>query len=133
MDHPAANERRTDSAPDREVQTSGGGVAKRRSWRNGLRQRRGLVMAVAIGTIVLLVALVLWWLDARQYVSTDDAFIDTRTVQISAQVAAAIVDVPVTDNQIVGAGSALVRLDDRDYIAQTDQAKAQVEQAQASI
>jgi membrane fusion protein, multidrug efflux system len=54
-------------------------------------------------------------------------------VQISAQVAAAIVDVPVTDNQLVDAGAGLVRLDDRDYVAQRDQAQAQVNQAQASV
>ena len=54
-------------------------------------------------------------------------------MQISAQVSAAIVDVPVTDNQLVEAGTELVRLDNRDYIAQVDQAKAQVEQSQASI
>jgi membrane fusion protein (multidrug efflux system) len=76
---------------------------------------------------------VVWWLNARHYESTDDAFIDTRTVQISAQVAAAIVDVPVTDNQLVEAGAVLVRLDDRDYVAQRDQAKAQVDQARASV
>ena len=49
--------------------------------------------------------------------STDDAFIDARTVSISAQVGAAIVDVPVTDNQLVEPGAVLVRLDDRDYRA----------------
>jgi membrane fusion protein (multidrug efflux system) len=54
-------------------------------------------------------------------------------VQISAQVAAAIVDVPVTDNQLVDAGAELVRLDDRDYVAQRDQAAAQVNQARASV
>ena len=54
-------------------------------------------------------------------------------MQISAQVAAAIVDVPVTDNQLVDAGAELARLDDRDYVAQRDQAQAQVNQAQASI
>ena len=52
---------------------------------------------------------------------------------ISAQISAAIIDVPVTDNQLVDAGAELVRLDDRDYQAQVDQAKAQVDQAQASV
>jgi membrane fusion protein, multidrug efflux system len=75
----------------------------------------------------------LWWLNARQFESTDDAFIDARTVDISSQVAGAIVDVPVTDNQLVDAGTALARIDSRDYRAQLDQAKAQVEQAQANI
>lgn len=89
--------------------------------------------AITIGAVLALGLIVAWWLNARHYESTDDAFIDTRTVQISSQVAAAIVDVPVTDNQLVEAGTVLVRLDDRDYVAQRDQAKAQVDQAQASV
>jgi membrane fusion protein (multidrug efflux system) len=133
MDQRVDIERRTDSAPNGEVEASAGGATKMRSWFKAPRHRRGLTIAVAIGAVVLLVALIAWWLHARHYVSTDDAFIDTRTVQISAQVAAAIVDVPVNDNQTVSAGTELVRLDDRDYTAQVDQAKAQVEQAQASI
>ena len=88
---------------------------------------------LAVGGIIAAALLVGWWLHARNYESTDDAFIDSRTVQISAQVAAAIVDVPVTDNQLVDAGAELVRLDDRDYVAQRDQAQAQVNQARASV
>ncbi len=98
-----------------------------------MRKRRTLVPLIAIGSIILVALLVAWWLHARNYESTDDAFIDTRTVQISAQIGAAIVDVPVTDNQLVDAGAELVRLDDRDYVAQRDQAQAQVTQAQASV
>ena len=86
-----------------------------------------------IGGIIAAALLVGWWLHARNYESTDDAFIDSRTVQISAQVAAAIINVPVTDNQLVDAGAELVRLDDRDYVAERDQAQAQVNQAQASV
>jgi membrane fusion protein (multidrug efflux system) len=88
---------------------------------------------IAIGSVILVPLLVAWWLHARNYESTDDAFIDTRTVQISAQVGAAIAGVPVTDNQVVDAGAELVRLDDRDYVAQRDQAQAQVNQAQSSV
>ncbi|HET7847543.1 MAG TPA: efflux RND transporter periplasmic adaptor subunit [Pseudolabrys sp.] len=89
-----------------------------------------LVVIVIAGIVA---AAVIWWLNARQFESTDDAFIDARTVQISAQVAGMIVDVPVTDNQLVSAGSPLVRIDPRDYQAAVAQAKAQVEQAQASV
>ena len=91
------------------------------------------MLLVVVGGVIVAALLVGWWLHARNYESTDDAFIDSRTVQISAQVAAAIVDVPVTDNQLVDAGAELVRLDDRDYVAQRDQAQAQVKQAQASV
>jgi membrane fusion protein, multidrug efflux system len=133
MDQRVDNERRTESAPTAEAKSSGAAAAKKRSWRQFLTERRGLVIAVAIGTAVVLLLLVLWWLHARQYESTDDAFIDTRTVQISAQISAAIIDVPVTDNQLVEAGAELVSLDDRDFIAQVDQAKAQVAQSRAGI
>ena len=91
------------------------------------------MLLLVVGGVIVAALLVDWWLHARNYESTDDAFIDSRTVQISAQVAAAIVDVPVTDNQLVDAGAELVRLDDRDYVAQRDQAQAQVKQAQASV
>jgi membrane fusion protein (multidrug efflux system) len=76
---------------------------------------------------------VTYWLTTSGYESTDDAFIDARTVSVSAQVGAAIVDVPVTDNQLVEAGAVLVRLDDRDFRAQVDQATAQVDQAKATM
>jgi len=133
MDQRVDNERRTESAPTAEAKSSGAAAAKKRSWRQFLTERRGLVIAVAIGTAVVLLLLVLWWLHARQYESTDDAFIDTRTVQISAQISAAIIDVPVTDNQLVEAGAELVRLDDRDYIAARDQAQASVDNLIAQI
>jgi membrane fusion protein (multidrug efflux system) len=125
------SERHQDPVTDRDDQAAGREPVKTKmSWRETLRKRRGLVIAIAA---VVLLLLVLWWLDARQYESTDDAFIDTRTVQISAQVAAAIVDVPVTDNQMVDAGAELVRLDDRDYVAQRDQAQASVDNLAAQI
>jgi membrane fusion protein, multidrug efflux system len=137
MDQRVDNERRSDSeqridTPPREI-TSAFDEGSKKSWRNKLRKRRSLVMMITIGAALALGLIVAWWLNARHYESTDDAFIDTRTVQISAQVAAAIVDVPVTDNQLVEAGDVLVRLDDRDYVAQRDQAKAQVDQARASV
>src|SRR5271156_1157687 len=119
MDQRVDNERRSDSAPGRDVAPSRAGKPKR-SWHDTFRERRGLVIGLAASGMVLLLLLVLWWLHARQYESTDDAFIDARTVQIGAQVSAAIVDVPVTDNQLVDAGAVLVRLDDRDFTAQVE-------------
>ncbi len=133
MDQRVDNERHTDSAPSQEAKPASGRVRKKRPLLDTLRKRRGLAIAIAIGSAVLVLAVAMWWLHARNYESTDDAFIDTRTVQISPQVAAAIVDVPVTDNQVVDAGTELVRLDDRDYIAQRDQAKASVDNLAAQI
>src|SRR5437870_12542774 len=104
-----------------------------RSAREPVR-RHPYVTAVAIIVVIgALIGGLVWWRSARQYESTDDAFIDTRTVPISAQIAGAIIDVPVTDNQLVTAGAPLVRIDPRDYNAAVEQAKAQLEQAQASV
>src|SRR6266550_3982390 len=90
-------------------------------------------IAVAIAVIVALAAVIAWWLHARGFESTDDAFIDARVTQISSQVNGAIVEVPVTDNQNVEAGGALVKIDDRDYRASLEQAKAQIAQGIANV
>ena len=131
MDQRVDNESRTGSPSGRNEKTTG--AALRQSWRDTLRKRRGLVLLVVIISIVVPVAVLLWWLQARQYESTDDAFIDARTVQIGSQINAAIVDVPVDDNQMVEKGAVLARLDDRDYIAQRDQATANVANLNAQI
>jgi membrane fusion protein, multidrug efflux system len=137
MDQRVNNGRRSDSerldSSARQATPSFDKAGIRPSWRQGFRKRRGFVPLLVLGGLIGVALFVAWWLHARNYESTDDAFIDSRTVQISAQVAGAIVDVPVTDNQLVDAGTELVHLDDRDYVAQRDQAQAQVNQAQASI
>src|SRR6185312_11363138 len=103
------------------------------TWKASLRQRPWLVAAIVAGILAAIVLGLLWWLHARQYETTDDAFIDARTVSISSQVAGAISELDVTDNQVVAADTVLAKLDDATYQAQLEQAKAQVEQAQANI
>jgi membrane fusion protein, multidrug efflux system len=102
-------------------------------WRSVQHRHPFAVVAVAIGVVGAIIGGTIWWLQARQYESTDDAFIDARNASISSQVNGAIVEVPVSDNQLVDAGGVLARIDDRDYRAAVDQAKAQVDQAQANI
>jgi membrane fusion protein, multidrug efflux system len=99
------------------------------------RVRAHPFIAIAILLVILAVvaAALLWWLNARHYEDTDDAFIDARPSAISAQVSGAIVDVPVTDNQLVEPGATLASIDDRDYRASVGQAQAQIAQAKAAI
>jgi membrane fusion protein, multidrug efflux system len=92
-----------------------------------------IVAGIAIALILCLAGALAWWLNARHYESTDDAFIDARTVTISSQVNGAIVELPVTDNQSVEENAVLLRIDDRDYRAAVDQAMAQIDQATANI
>src|SRR5581483_8551165 len=130
MDQRVDNERPSDAVSERGAKASAGAPKARRSW---LRERRGLVLLIVVVSAIVLVGTLLWWLHARQYETTDDAFIDARTVQISPQIGAAIVDVPVNDNQVVEQGAVLARLDDRDFVAQRDQAAASVANLEAQI
>lgn len=92
-----------------------------------------LVIGISFGLIVIgLVGGIIWYLDARHYESTDDAFIDARPVFVSPQVTGNIIEVAVTDNQIVQRGDLLARIDPRDYQAAVDLAAAQIRQAEAS-
>ena len=87
-----------------------------------------------IGVAVLLIAATagtIYWLYARQYESTDDAFIDGDVVQISPKVAAYVAKVYVHSNQQVHKGDLLVELNTQDYEAKLEQAKAQLRTAQA--
>ena len=105
----------------------------RRSFWQTIRSHKLAVGIVAMLIVAALAGLTKWWVESRHYESTDDAFIDGRPVLVSAQVAGMITDVPVTDNQLVDAGTVLMRIDDRDYRAAVDQAQAQIEQAKAAI
>ena len=133
MDQRTDNERRQDTPPGREAKSAIGETRSTHSWLVRLRQRRRMVLLVTALLIVALVGLVVWWINTSGYETTDDAFIDARTVSISSQINAVIVDVPVTDNQPVEAGAVLVRLDDRDYKAQLDQSKANIVNIDAQI
>ena len=103
------------------------------SLRNRLREHwllatvaAGLVLVAAIGGL-------LYWLNVRDYESTDDAFVAARSFSIAPKVGGYVTEVPVTDNQHVNAGELLARIDNRDYVIAVDQAKAQVAVGQANI
>ncbi len=79
----------------------------------------------------LLVGILLYYLHARHFESTDDAFIDGNVSQVSSQVSARVIRIAFQDNQAVEAGQVLLQLDPRDYQVKLDQARAQRVQAAA--
>jgi membrane fusion protein (multidrug efflux system) len=76
---------------------------------------------------------VLYWLHARQFVSTDDAYIDGHVTQISPQVPALVAALHITDNQLVKRGDLLIELDSTHYQVALDQAQAQLLAAQGRL
>jgi membrane fusion protein (multidrug efflux system) len=101
--------------------------------KKGLKERPILV-AVIIGVLLLaIVGGLIFWLIARNYESTDDAFIDTHIIRLAPQVSGRITQVLVGDNQAVNAGQPLVTIDSADLETRVAQAKAQEAQAEAQV
>jgi len=100
-------------------------------------------IGVLIGLVVLVIlisAAVLFFLNARRFETTDDAFIDTHLVRIAPRISGRVSRVLVDDNQVVRAGQDLVEIDPRDQQARLNQqlatraqAEAQIAQAQAQL
>lgn len=148
--HPqdADNEKRDNEKPD-ERSAEGEDDAQEKSpdengsEESGKKPKAGLfqamkthprvTIALAIALVIALIGLGLWWLHARHFESTDDAFIDARQFAVAPKVQGYVADVLVTDNQHVAAGTTLLRIDDRDYQVAVEQAEAQVTAAKAGI
>ncbi|MBB4260458.1 MULTISPECIES: HlyD family secretion protein [unclassified Bradyrhizobium] len=117
--------------PDHTSETSQ--PAKAPSLRDRLRQHWLLATAGAFVLIAALIGGLLYWLEARHYESTDDAFVAARSFSVASKVGGYVTDIPVTDNQHVSAGDLLARIDERDYRIAIDQANAQVASAKANV
>ncbi|WP_454850878.1 HlyD family secretion protein [Rhizobium binxianense] len=74
-----------------------------------------------------------YWTVGRFHVSTDDAYVKADNSAIAPKVSGYIAEVVVGDNEPVKAGQPLARIDDRDFKAALDQAKAEVAAAQATV
>jgi membrane fusion protein (multidrug efflux system) len=90
------------------------------------RRRRRILprVVIALAGFAAIGVGVAWWLEARDYESTDDAFIDAHMVRVAPQVTGRVAVVPVDDNQAVAAGQLLVKIDPAPLRAKLDQAEA---------
>jgi hypothetical protein len=77
--------------------------------------KRPIPMAILIAVVLILAIGTLYWLHARQYERTDDAFIQAHVTPISPKVAALVDEVEIDDNNFVHQGQVLVKLDPRDF------------------
>ncbi|HEX3797123.1 MAG TPA: efflux RND transporter periplasmic adaptor subunit [Verrucomicrobiae bacterium] len=98
-----------------------------------LYKRPAFIITAAIILVLLLVGGIILWLILRQYVSTDDAYIDTHVVQISPQVSARVQALYIDDNQLVHKGDLVIQLDPIDYQVALQQTQAQVIAARGRV
>jgi membrane fusion protein, multidrug efflux system len=97
-------------------------------------KRRAVLVVTAIGVIAFTIAYGrYWWTVGRFLISTDDAYLQAHNVLISPKVAGYISQVAVNDNQKVGVGQVLARIDDRDYRTAVALARASVATQHAAI
>ncbi len=92
------------------------------------RKRQFLVVGVAI-VVVALIASGLLYFKYRNFISTDDAFVDGRVVPISSKVAGQVVTVAVADNQSIMRGDTLVEIDPVPFKVALDEAQAKLASA----
>jgi membrane fusion protein (multidrug efflux system) len=74
-----------------------------------------------------------WYVNLREFDSTDDAYVDGNRVSISSKMLGRIVQLAVDEGDSVKAGQVIVRLDDSDLRAQDGQAKAALAYARETV
>ena len=86
-----------------------------------------------VAAAAILVGGTLWYIDKQRFETTDNAFVQADTVQISPQVSGAIVEILVADNQRVEAGQVVARIDPSTFQARLDQAIANAQALDAAV
>jgi membrane fusion protein (multidrug efflux system) len=87
------------------------------------------------GLAVVAAGAVWWWMDSGHYESTDDAEIEGHLDEISPRISGTVVYInpKVENNQLVEEGTLLLELDPRDYQADLEHARANLDTRNAEM
>lgn len=92
------------------------------------KRRVPLIIVTLVLAIVLIGYLIWWFINARNFESTDDAYVAGNVVQVTPQVGGTVVAIHADDTELVQAGAPLIELDRSDAKVALDQADAQLAQ-----
>jgi membrane fusion protein (multidrug efflux system) len=98
-----------------------------------LYRMKRVVVPVFILVVAAIATAWYWYVRTHDYVSTDDAYIDSDRVAISSKILGRIDRLTVDEGDTVTKGQILVELDDSDLQAQKSQALASMSNAQESV
>jgi membrane fusion protein (multidrug efflux system) len=108
-------------------------AAPRAGTRPRLWRRKLAAAGVVLGVVAAVWVGLEWFTTGRFIESTDDAYVGGDVTDIAPQVSGVIARVAVADNQLVHAGDLLVQIDDRDFVAALNKAKAATAADEASL
>ena len=129
MSEDSANQIRDDVSSD-DVEENNGAAAPT----SPTTRHRLVISLVAIAVITGAAAFgYRYWTVGRFMESTDDAYLKADYSTIAPKVSGYVAEVAVNDNEHVVAGQLLIRIDDRDFRAALERAKAEVDAAGAAI
>jgi membrane fusion protein (multidrug efflux system) len=97
------------------------------------KKNRKAYIPLAILLIIVLTVGTIWYSRYLRFITTDDALIDGDNVSLAPKIMGRIVAIYASDGDTVHANQLLVRLDSSDILAQINQAKAMVQQANANL
>ena len=83
--------------------------------------------------ILLILSILYYFLVYRYYQSTDNAYVKADLTWIMPRVAGEVLKIDIQDNQYVKQGQMLLSIDNRDFQARADQAKAMLNLKQAGL
>ncbi len=96
--------------------------------------RRRLLIGAATAVVIAGAAYGARWLTVGRFMeTTDNAYFQADSAVVAPKITGYIASVEVGDNQVVTAGQAVARIDDRDYRIEQAQAEADVAQAKAEL
>jgi membrane fusion protein (multidrug efflux system) len=96
------------------------------------RRRKWVLPLIAVVVLGALVWGVQKWMYARAHASTDDAQVEGHIIPVLSKVGGYVDAVTVQDNDSVGTGDTLVRIDDAEYKVRLAQADADLAAARAA-
>src|SRR3954469_15740515 len=94
--------------------------------------KKRLVLLVILPLVVAVIGLI-FYMKGGRYVSTENAYVKADVIAVSSQVAGAVVDRAVQENQLVKAGQLLFSIDDEPYKIAVAKAEAKVAEVRTNL